>query len=551
MAALNHRLLRFAKTNFKANNATLEIKTKTPGKPAIRASDVLLEYDLKAELATFSPEKAGVASTDFPYAQFRTSLSGGKWDINKKLVTMNEPVGNEAARAFFLSTRPSHEGLKFKARSASYDINRNTLNIGGVPYIASADAHIIPDSSRVYVTADSQLKTFQNAKVVSDTLQQYHQLYKGNVDVVSRLKYQGSGTVNYVNALSDTFAVKFTKFNMKNMDKFKLATKAETKESSLIASVNTDKLTEINTEILGDDTPAVAVPTKKGLFRKANNKKAKVPANSEKDINAPDSDLGAEPAVAEKKSKKKRSPNRKTETDSTAIAFDAELPEKKEKRRSKKEEVINENAIPADAAYTTGVAIIKEADNFVMAPGVLYKGEITMNSIRPNWDFNGFVKLSFSDKEAASDWFPYKATVNPAEVKINIEKPVAADNTPLKTGLHIAAADNKIYNTFVSKKKDETDLDVFEVEGQLSYIKNKKEFRLGPESRASGENYEGNLLIYNDSLGVSQYEGKFNLIQPAKTFNLGAAGTALAKPADKLYILDAFLAFDLDLPDRL
>jgi len=172
-----------------------------------------------------------------------------------------------------------------------------------------------------------------------------------------------------------------------------------------------------------------------------------------------------------------------------------------------------------------------------------------MNSIRPNWYFDGQVKLAFADDEAASDWFSYQATVNPAEVKINIKDQKAADGTPLITGLHISVANNRIYNTFVSKKKDETDLDLFEVEGQLSYNKNKKEFRLGEENRVSGEQYEGNLLVYNDSLDVSRYEGKFNLMRPVKKFALEAAGTAIANPTEKIYTLDALLAFAMPVPE--
>jgi len=554
--------LQFAKTKFKANGATLLIKSKTANKPAIRASDVFLEYDLTKGLAAFSPEQAGVASTDFPYAQFKTSLSGGKWDVTKQVVTMNEPEGNEAARAYFLSTRPAHDNLKFKARSAKYDISKNTLTIGGVPYIAAADAHIVPDSNRVFVTASSDLKTFQNATVISDTLQKYHQVYKGEIDILSRYKYQGSGTVNYVNALSDTFAVKFGKFAMNNTDKFKpiAKTKAKNTENDLGELAATGKVKEINTEILPDDTTAVVVVSinknRKLAFLggKKKVKPAAIPDNLEASAKGPNPGAVVEEelASAEKKTKKsglRERKNKEEATDSSAVTLAEEPVVKKEKRRFRKEDLVDANAIPADAAYTAAVATIKEADNFIMAPGVRYKGEITMNSIRPNWDFNGQVKLAFSDDEAASDWFLYQATVNPAEVKINIKDQKAADGTPLKTGLHIGVAKNNIYNTFVSKKKDETDLDLFEVEGQLSYNKSKKEFRLGDENRVTGEQYAGNLLVYNDSLDVSRYEGKFNLMRPAKKFALNAAGIAIANPTEKIYDLMALLAIDMPVPE--
>jgi hypothetical protein len=49
-------------------------------------------------------------------------------------------------------------------------------------------------------------------------------------------------------------------------------------------------------------------------------------------------------------------------------------------------------------------------------------------------------------------------------------------------------------------------------------------------------------------LDVSQYEGRFNLIRPVKGFGLNTAGTAIAKPSEKLYTLQALLAVDMNIP---
>ncbi|MDB5262063.1 MAG: hypothetical protein JWQ14_1344, partial [Adhaeribacter sp.] len=543
--------LAFAKDQFKAHNATLEIKSKTPGKPALRASDVLLEFNVTKGQATFSPERPGVASTDFPNSQFRTSLSGGMWDVNRKVVTMRETDEKSGSHAYFLSARPSHEGLKFKAKSASYDINKNTLNIGGVPYIAVADAHVVPDSGRVYITESTNLKTLQKATVISDTLNHYHRMYQGEVNIISRLNYQGYANANYVNAAADTFAVKFGKFAMKNMDKVKPVTISET---ALNGGVSGNEITGINTEILPDDTVSVAeTPVRKGgLFRKASLIKSKKQANPA-DEQAPDPalkpepDLAAEPVVA-KGRKKRKGLVKETENrpDSTLLAMNTEGLEKKDRLRFLRKAEVVDVAVP----HTEATASVKETDKFLIAPGVRYKGDITLASNQQFWDFDGFVKLAFTGEEGSSDWFPYKATVNPAEVKINIVAPKAADGAPLKTGLHVGIANNKIYNTFVSQKKDETDLDVFEVEGQLAYNKNRKEFKLGKEKRITGEEYSGNLMTFNDSTGISSYEGKFNLIQPYKTFKIEAAGEARVKSKDNLYLLNALLAFDMSIPEQ-
>ncbi|GEO03296.1 hypothetical protein AAE02nite_09600 [Adhaeribacter aerolatus] len=543
--------LAFAKDHFKASNATLEIKSETPGKPALRASDVLLDFNVTKGKATFSPERTGIASTDFPNSQFRTSLSGGMWDVNKKVVTMRETEGKDGSHAYFVSGRPSHEGLKFKAKSASYDISKNTLNIGGVPYIAVADAHVVPDSGRVFIES-ANLKPLQKAVVVSDTLNKYHQLYQGEINILSRLNYQGNAKVNYVNAAADTFAIKFGKFAMKNMDKVKPVIT----ENDLMEWNNRDKAGLVSTEIMPDDTAAVAeVPVKKGgLFRKASlvtrGKKAKVTTENaptgDTPLN-PESDMAAEPTVASRK-KKKNAPKADQEArpDSTLLAMNTADPGKKDRMRFLRKPDVQDETLP----HTEAAATVTEKDKFLIAPGVQYKGDIIMSSNQQFWNFDGYVKVAVNGEDGASDWFPYKATVNPAEVKINIEAPKSADGTPLKTGLHVSVANNKIYNTFVSQKKDETDLDVFEVEGQLAYNKNQKEFKLGKPSRIAGEELAGNLMTFNDSTGIASYEGKFNLIQPSKTFKLDAAGAATARPKANLYVLNALLAFDINMPEQ-
>ncbi|MGV3587346.1 MAG: hypothetical protein ACO1OF_10110 [Adhaeribacter sp.] len=543
--------LAFAKDHFKAQNATLEIKSNTPGKPALRASDVLLDFNVTKGQATFSPERTGVANTDFPISQFRTSLSGGMWDVNKKVVTMRQSEGNNGSQAYFVSGRPAHEGLKFKAKSASYDISKNTLNIGGVPYIAVADAHVVPDSGRVFIES-ANLKPLQKAVVVSDTLNKYHQLYQGEVNILSRLNYQGNARANYVNAAADTFAIKFDKFAMKNMDKVKpVVTESDLNEWS-----NRDKVGLVSTEIMPDDTTAAVVaPVKKGgLFRKASlvtgKKKAKAATEDapavEMPVN-PESGLATEPAVASRKKKKNASKaNAEVRPDSTLLAMNTEEPAKKERLRFLRKSDAQDETLP----HTEALATVTEKDKFLIAPGVGYKGNITMSSNQQLWNFDGYVKVAVSGEAGASDWFPYKATVNPAEVKINIEAPKTADGTPLKTGLHVSVASNKLYNTFVSQKKDETDLDIFEVEGQLAYNKDRKEFKLGKEARIAGQEYSGNLMTFNDSTGIANYEGKFNLIQPSKTLKLEAAGAATAKPKVNLYVLNALLAFDLNMPEQ-
>jgi hypothetical protein len=204
----------FEQTKYSGRESTFEIKSDNPKKPALRCIAVKLEFDLQKSIAEFSPEIAGFASNDFPYAQYRSSLDKGVWDLNKKTVTMSMPVGGDISKSYFYSTRPDQDSLVFNATSAVYDIPTQNLNIYGVPFIKVADSKIFPDSNWVVVQENAVIKTLKNAKIVIDTVTSYHYLYNGKIDIVGRKKFGGEATYQYVNLGADTLAFQFQDFNL-------------------------------------------------------------------------------------------------------------------------------------------------------------------------------------------------------------------------------------------------------------------------------------------------------------------------------------------------
>jgi hypothetical protein len=206
---------KFQKALFKANNAVFAIKSDNPDKPALLATDVFMDYDFKRGSANFAPEKAGFASTELPHSQFKTSLSGGNWDFKKKIVTMKEQEGSDISKSYFYSTRADQDSssiLKFNATSGYYDLNTYTLKAGGVPYIRSNDAHIFPTDGNVEITGDADLKVLQNSQIAMDTLNKFHKLANGEIDILSGKDFQGFADLQYTNSMGQTFPIKMGNF---------------------------------------------------------------------------------------------------------------------------------------------------------------------------------------------------------------------------------------------------------------------------------------------------------------------------------------------------
>ena len=203
----------FKPKSYSGKRSTLSIKSAEPNKPALVANEVAFEYDLQKAFADFTREDGSKASIDLPYSDYRTTLSGGRWDFQKKMVQMRVAPGADSSRSYFYSTKPDQNGLKFRASTGQYDLSRYRLVAGGVPHIATADAWIEPDSNKVYVLGNAQMRAFQNAGIVMDTLAKFHNLYKGAITIQSRNAFSGNAMYHYRTA-ADSFNIKFSNFHV-------------------------------------------------------------------------------------------------------------------------------------------------------------------------------------------------------------------------------------------------------------------------------------------------------------------------------------------------
>jgi hypothetical protein len=204
----------FEQKRFGARNAKFKIESEDPEIPALQGIDVKLDFDLEKELVKFGPEVEGFASNSFPYVQYRSSLQEGEWDLKKKVVNLAMPEGGDLSKSYFYSTRPDQDSLVYNATHAVYDIPAQTLNISGIPLIKVADAHIFPDSGHVVIEQNAVMRTLKNAKIEIDTVKKYHHLYDGSIDILSRHKFGGVATYQYVNLGDDTLAIKFQDFRL-------------------------------------------------------------------------------------------------------------------------------------------------------------------------------------------------------------------------------------------------------------------------------------------------------------------------------------------------
>lgn len=206
--------IKFNKEGFLAGDAQYKIiSTTNTTRPVFLGKNVDVDFNLVKGLVGVVTNKNSLESTsmEFPFAAYRTSINRAQWNINAKTIAMKGDVETST----FTATAPEQEGLTFNGSSALYQIEKMTLNIGGVPFIKTADAKVIPDKGLVTVQRNGDLPPFKNARLVLDTLNEYHRLKNGNIQIVSRTKFTGDATYLYTTVTNDTIPVKMGDFNLR------------------------------------------------------------------------------------------------------------------------------------------------------------------------------------------------------------------------------------------------------------------------------------------------------------------------------------------------
>ncbi|HEY5823039.1 MAG TPA: hypothetical protein VIT44_01655, partial [Cyclobacteriaceae bacterium] len=214
---LKSKEMRFSAKDFGARHAQFEVKTTNPEKPALTGDDVRLNFNLDKNYADISPEVLGVAAFDFPYAQFKTSITDARWDLNTQKISMAKDPDAPIEDSYFYTTRKELDSLVFNAEKAEYDINTQQLKVSGIPFIVVADAKITPENNEVLILENAKINQLKNTTIILDTLNGFHRLTHGVVDIISRKEFSGYATYQYVNSVNDTFAIKMTDFHLEDI----------------------------------------------------------------------------------------------------------------------------------------------------------------------------------------------------------------------------------------------------------------------------------------------------------------------------------------------
>jgi len=162
-------------------------------KPALTTQNVKAWVDFDEQRGEFLANDRFL-KTALPYNGYETSMNEFEWEIDNELVKFNS---DENSLGRFLSVIKDQDSLRFEGKTANYDLTTNTLKVGGVPHVITADALVYPDSGKIEVQAGGVMTTLENARIVADTVTKYHVINRATVDIKGRKHYTGSGFYEY------------------------------------------------------------------------------------------------------------------------------------------------------------------------------------------------------------------------------------------------------------------------------------------------------------------------------------------------------------------
>ncbi|MFM7485466.1 MAG: hypothetical protein ACKO13_00960, partial [Cytophagales bacterium] len=427
-SVISSREFNFNSRDFRARHARFEVKTGNPDKPALFGRDINLKFDLDRNFVNISPEVKGVAAFEFPYIEFTTSIPNARWDLATQKIVMTKSADVPLENSYFYTTRQELDSLHFNAEKAEYDLQKQELKVSGIPHIVVADAKITPDKNEILILQNAKIGQLKNTTIVIDTLNGYHLLTNGVVDIVSRKEFTGYANYKYINAANDTFTIKMTGFHL-------------------------------------------------------------------------------EPISHEGKKQKKEPTTQQTVASGQVAA----------------------------------------SDKILVAPRIFYKGDMTMYGTRPALQLNGFVKLDLKKIKNYNTWLTYRQSGDEKDIYLDFDNATTEDGEKAMAGLHFAQ-DNRLYITFVSKKKDEGDEDFFLPSGSLFFDKESSHFKIEDRKKAGGEKLEGKVFAYNEDKQEVVFEGPVKFFGSLRNFSLTSSAIGSGSLETNEIKMNSLIQADIGIP---
>lgn len=227
-AEMDSRKFKFRSRTFDALIANFRIKSVDLAALAISTKNYQTQFNFDTRKGEFK-SNVGISKGEFPINQYVCSMDRFDWLIdNDEIMLTNELKLSKKADTLdlaqlidvgytgseFVSVHPSQDSLKFFAARARYNLKNNIINAEDVRIVKVADAAIYPDSGKVVIMKNAEMKVLNHAMVITNTQSKYHQFYNADISIGSRKNYTGKGEYDYIDRNRNRQKIFFTQIRV-------------------------------------------------------------------------------------------------------------------------------------------------------------------------------------------------------------------------------------------------------------------------------------------------------------------------------------------------
>ena len=192
-ASMESPLFSFGANSVTADTTDLKVKAFNTEALALVTSNLNGVVDFDKQMASFEANEEFLRTT-LPFNKYETSMNEFDWNMKEESIIFNTEEGKIGS---FLSIQNDQDSLWFNGKTAEFFLKTNELKIGGVPYIVSADAYLYSEDSTVTIRPGGIMDTLYNARIVADTVNQFHVINRATVAVKGKKDFTATGFYEY------------------------------------------------------------------------------------------------------------------------------------------------------------------------------------------------------------------------------------------------------------------------------------------------------------------------------------------------------------------
>ena len=188
---------------------------------------------------------------------------------------------------------------------------------------------------------------------------------------------------------------------------------------------------------------------------------------------------------------------------------------------------------------TFAKASIKEDTLFNISSKFDFKGDIELTSDIKNLTFDGFFMLKHKCDLIPAEWVKFKSEIDPENIYFKLDKKIYNDKGDLLSNALMMSKDSSLmYNTFLNLKRQKSDYQLFNINGDLKYDYQKEAFIIGDTDTLA--NY---YMLYDNVCKLEGY-GKVDLNLGLSSIDIQSVGSFSHEIEKQNVMFNGFMLID-------